>query len=79
MIWWLVYPGTDHSISGALLSAFAVSSIVYLGTWNATFVSLLNMLGFRISSVVWLLISSIVGLGFSSLFAYEYQTGTSWA
>lgn len=78
VVWWLIYPSTDHSISSALLSALAVSAMVYLGTWNITFVSLLNMLGFRSSSVGWMLTSSIVGLGFSSLFAYEYQTGTSW-
>lgn len=76
--WWLLYPSTDHSITGALLSALAVSAMVYLGTWNGTFVYILNMLGFRSGSVGWMLFSSIIGLGFSSLFAYEYHTGTSW-
>lgn len=78
VVWWLFYPGTDRSISGALLAAFAVSAVVYLGTWNGTFVYILNMLGFRSGSVGWILASSIVGLAFSSLFAYEYHTGTSW-
>lgn len=78
VVWWLFYPGTDRSISGALLAAFAVSAMVYLGTWNGTFVYILNMLGFRSGSVGWMLASSIVGLALSSLFAYEYHTGTSW-
>ncbi len=77
-LWWLLYPSTDHSISGALLSALAVSAMVYLGTWNGTFVYILNMLGFRSGSVGWMLTSSVIGLGFSSLFAYEYHTGMSW-
>lgn len=78
VVWWLLYPGTDHSITGALLSALAVSAMVYLGTWNGTLVYILNMLGFRSSSVGWMLSSSVIGLGFSSLLAYEYHTGTSW-
>lgn len=76
--WWMLYPGTDHSMASALLAALAVSTIVYLGTWNGTFVYILNMLGFRSSSVGWMLASSIIGLVISSLFAYEYHTGTSW-
>ncbi len=78
LIWWLLYPGTDRYAHSALLAAFAVSAMVYLGTWNGTFVYILNMLGFRSGSVGWMLASSIIGLMFSSLFAYEYHSGTSW-
>lgn len=78
VVWWLSYPGTDHSIDGALLAAFAISAMVYLGTWSGTFVYILNMLGFRSGSVGWMLASSIVGLAFSSLFAYKFHTGSSW-
>ena len=78
LIWWLLYPSTDHTLTGALLSALAVGAMVYMGTWNGTFVYILNMLGFRSGSVGWMLSSSVIGLGFSSLFAYEYHSGTSW-
>lgn len=77
-IWWLIYPGSDHSINGALMSAFAVSAMVYLGAWNSTLVPMLNMLGFRSGSVGWMLSSSIIGLLLSSVLAYEYRTAMSW-
>ena len=76
--WWMLYPSTGHSMVGALLSAFAVSAMVYLGTWNGTFVYILNMLGFRSGSVAWMMASSITGLAFSSMLAYEYHTGIAW-
>jgi len=76
--WWMLYPSTDHSIVGALLSAFAVSAMVYLGTWNGTVVYILNMLGFRSGSVAWMMTSSIIGLVFSCMLAYQYHTGIAW-
>lgn len=76
--WWMLYPSTDHSIVGALMAAIAVSAMVYLGTWNGTLVYILNMLGFRSGSVGWMMSSSIIGLAFSSILAYEYHTGMSW-
>lgn len=76
--WWGMYPGTDQSLAGALLSALAVSAMVYLGTWNGTVVYILNMLGFRSASVRWMLSTSIIGLVFSALLAYNYHTGISW-
>lgn len=77
-IWWLRYPGTDQSIVGGLLAALAVSGMVYLGTWNGTFVYILNMLGFRGGSVGWMTASSTIGLVFSGLITNEYHTGISW-
>lgn len=76
--WWMFYPSTDHSIVGAFLSAFAVSAMVYVGTWNGTLVFILNMLGFRSSSVALMMVSSITGLLFSTMLAYEYHSGISW-
>lgn len=78
VVWWCLYPGTDQSLVGALLSALAVSAVVYLGTWNGTVVYILNMLGFRSASVRWMLSTSIVGLLFSMLFTYNFHSGTSW-
>ncbi|WP_147321333.1 lipopolysaccharide biosynthesis protein [Rhodoferax lacus] len=76
--WWNFYPGTDQSLTGTLLSAMAVSLMVYFGTWNGTVVYILNMLGFRSASVCWMLSTSIVGLAFSAYLSYNYPTGISW-
>lgn len=78
VVWWPLYSGADQAIDSTLLSALAVGAIVYLTTLNGTFIGILNMLGFRSASVRWMLTSSIFSLGFSSLFAFEYRTATSW-
>lgn len=76
--WWLLYPSTDKNILGSILAGIAVSALVYLGTWNGTFVYILNMLGFRGESVAWMTASSIVGLLFAAIFAQQYHTAMSW-
>lgn len=76
--WWLLYPNTDNNIVSSLLAAFAVAAMVYLGTWNGTLIYILNMIGFRGGSVIWMVTSSIVGLIFSTIFAYQYHTAISW-
>lgn len=78
VLWWLSYPSTDKSIMASILAALAVSAMVYLGTWNGTFVYILNMIGFRGGSVAWMTASSIVGLAFSTILAYQYHTAMSW-
>ena len=78
LIWWIYYPGPNHLIKDGMLAALSVSSLVYVGTWNGTFIYILNMLGFRSTSVTWMLITSTVGLVFSSILAYKYHTGMSW-
>ena len=78
LMWGITYPSANQKIPTALLSACAVSAMVYMSTWNGTFITILNMLGHRIGSIGWMLASTIIGLGCASLFAYVYQTGTSW-
>lgn len=78
VLWWMSYPGTDKNITSGISAALAVSAMVYLGTWNGTFVYILNMLGFRGGSVAWMTASSIVGLAFSTILAHQYQTAMSW-
>ncbi len=78
VLWWLTYPSADKSLITSILAALAVSAMVYLGTWNGTFVYILNMLGFRGGSVAWMTASSVVGLAFSTILAHRYQTATSW-
>ena len=78
VLWWLLYPSTDKNIMAGMLAALAVSAMVYLGTWNGTFVYILNMLGFRGGSVAWMTTSTIVGLTCSTILAYQYHTAMSW-
>lgn len=78
VLWWLSYPSTDKNIMSSILAALAVSAMVYLGTWNGTFVYILNMIGFRGGSVAWMTASSIVGLAFSTILAHQYHTAMSW-
>ena len=68
----------DKNILSSILAALSVSAMVYVGTWNTIFVYSLNMLGFRSDSVTWMLASSIVGLAFSTILAYQYHTAASW-
>lgn len=78
MVWWLLFPSTDNHLSTSLLAALAVGSIVYLGTWNGTFIYILNMIGFRGESVMWMVTTSIVGLICSTILVFLYHTATSW-
>jgi len=78
VIWWLLYPSTNNNITSSSLAALAVCAIVYFGTWNGTFVYILNMIGFRGGSVAWMTASSIIGLVFSTILVYQYRTATSW-
>lgn len=52
--------------------------IVNAATWNATYVGLLNMLGFRAQSVIWSAITALTGLGSSWLFVSISESGLYW-
>ncbi len=79
LLWWYYIPseGGDN-LEVRLLAAVVVGAIVYFGTWNIIFVTLLNMLGFRVQSVTWMIISSLVGLACSTLFVLQYPHAISW-
>ena len=61
-----------------LTAGLVVGLIVYLSTWNVLLSFTLNMLGHRIQSVIWMVISALAGLLFSALLAYYYQSAVSW-
>lgn len=58
--------------------ALAVFAIVLLGTWNATLVPMLNLLGYRGSSVFWSIITVLIGLVSSVVLVIWSQTSTAW-
>ncbi len=62
----------------SLAAGLVVGLVVYLTTWNVLLSYTLNMLGHRRRSVIWMVISALTGLFFSTLFAYYYQSAVSW-
>ena len=61
-----------------LLTAVAMAVMIVAGTWNATFIWMLNMVGFRAASVLWTIITGAVGLASSVLLCLWLPTATAW-
>lgn len=80
VVLWGYYIESDGSSNfvSKLLAGVAVGSIVYFSTWNITFVTLLNVLGFRVQSVIWMIVSVLLGLIFSTIFVMQYHHAVSW-
>lgn len=72
---WFVLSRSDVSL---VLAFFVIVCAVYTGTWNATLVPMLNMLGFRKSSVICSVITSVSALAFSFLFVKTYSSAYAW-
>lgn len=80
VVWWLqsqANTGNDR-LQHAITAGVSVSAIVFLGTWNLTLVPILNLLGFRIRSVVWTIIPLVTGILFSTLFVAKYHSAVAW-
>lgn len=60
------------------LTSAVVLSIVAAGTWNATLVPMLNMLGFRAQSVLWSVGTTVLGLIFSVALTMSWPSATAW-
>lgn len=78
IFWWLTYPDVDNNPMMSLAAGAVIGAIVYSVTWNGTFVYILNMLGFRSSSVAWMTATSILGLALASTFVAFYPSAVSW-
>lgn len=61
-----------------LLIALAVILMVNGATWNSTWVPLLNMVGQRVTSVQWALITSVFTLAIPVLLCYLWPSGLTW-
>lgn len=59
-------------------AAIAVISIVAAGTWNATSIPMLNMLGFRRESVILSIITAISCLVASITMTFLWRSATAW-
>lgn len=76
----LVVLGMDkqHSVEQLFLTALAMFLMVAAGTWNATLIPMLNMLGFRAASVSWSIITVVLGLTSSILLVTWLPSAAAW-
>jgi len=69
---------TFSNVEDTLFAGFAMLVIVNAATWNATTVFMLNMLGFRASSVIWATVTVVVALMGSVAFMFWIPNATAW-
>ena len=70
--------GKQHSVEQILLASMTMFAMVTAGTWNATLIQMLNMLGFRSASVLWSVITVLTGLASSILLVEWLPSATAW-
>lgn len=66
------------AVDQLLWTAVAMFAMVAAGTWNATLIPMLNMLGFRSASVLWSIITVAISLACSILLVVWLSTATAW-
>jgi len=66
------------SVTATLLAMTAVFFMVVAGTWNATLIPMLNMIGFRGHSVFWAIVTSSTGLIASLLLVTIWASSVAW-
>lgn len=66
------------SIAVTLLAMAAVFCMVVAGTWNATLIPMLNMVGFRSHSVFWSIVTSSTSLVASLLLVTVWASSVAW-
>lgn len=70
--------GKHHSLEQLLWTAMAMFAMVSAGTWNSTLIPMLNMLGFRVASVIWSLITLAIGLIASIFLVAWLPSAAAW-
>lgn len=78
VFWWSLGGGGKIELAYGLSAGLGVGFLVYVSTWSTTLLFALSMLGFRLESIVWTLISVFVSLICSTLFTYQYPHALSW-
>ncbi len=68
----------QHSTTQAILATIAMFSMVIAGTWNATLIPMLNMLGFRGPSVLWSIVTIAFGLFSSIALVLWLPSASAW-
>jgi O-antigen/teichoic acid export membrane protein len=79
MLWWNVNQNISSSvIMAGILAGLSIALVLYLGSCSIGLNYLLNMLGFRVESVIWAVISALVGLVSSMLLVMQYPQAIAW-
>ncbi len=68
----------QHNVQQVLWTAVAMFAMVMAGTWNATLIPMLNMLGFRAASVLWGIITVAGALVSSVLLVQWLPSASAW-
>lgn len=66
------------SVEQLLWTAMAMFAMVAAGTWNATLIPMLNMLGFRATSVLWSIITVAISLASAILLVIWWPSAVAW-
>ncbi len=69
---------TQHTTEQLMWGAIVVFFMVAAGTWNATLIPILNMLGFRAESALWAVITLVAGLALSILLVTWKKSAIAW-
>ena len=70
--------GKQHSLEKIIWTSAAMFAVVIAGTWNATLIPMLNMLGFRSASVLWSILTVMISLACSISFVSWLPSATAW-
>lgn len=70
--------GAQNSVGQWVWVSTAMFAMVIAGTWNATLIPMLNMLGFRGASVLWSIVTVVVGLLSSIFLVMWLPSATAW-
>lgn len=69
---------TTQSVEQLIWGVIAMVAMVIASTWNATLIPILNMLGFRATSVLWSVATVMIALVASILLVTWLPTPTAW-
>ncbi len=64
--------------SERILQMLAILVMVIAATWNATYIGMLNILGFRAISVAWATVTAFMSLIASGILVMQSSTGVAW-
>lgn len=67
-----------HSFGSSALTSLSMIFVIFAGTWNATLIPMMNMLGFRQASVLLSILTMIAGLFGSILFVMWISNASAW-
>lgn len=70
--------GMGNPDNRMFINGMAVFFMVLSATWNATLISLLNMVGYRAASVIWSVVTAVVAASVSIALVHWHPTGTAW-